>query len=102
VVAEVLNDIYEQSYYEVHEPLVALLGRHFSNVESGLQGDSYAWVLDNGQKVAVDTFTSMHHQVKSPKPSPLVNQVLAVLARQYQLRILDPPVFEAHEGAENS
>jgi len=93
---------YEQSYYEVHEPLVALLGRHFSNVESGLQGDSYAWVLDNGQKVAVDTFTSMHHQVKSPKPSPLVNQVLAVLARQYQLRILDPPVFEAHEGAENS
>ena len=92
---------YDQSYYEVHEPLVALLGRHFPNVESGLQGDSYAWVLDNGQKVAVDTFTSMHHQVKSPKPSSLVNQVLAVLARQYQLRILDPPEFEAHEGPEH-
>ena len=88
---------YDQSYYDVHEPLVALLGRHFPNVESGLQGDSYAWVLDDGQKVAVDTFTSMHHQVKSLKPSPLVNQVLAVLAGRYQLRIFDPPEFEAHE-----
>lgn len=91
---------YDQSYYDVHESLVMLLSRHFPNIESGLQGDSYAWVLDDGQKVAVDTFTSMHHQVKSLKPSPLVNQVLAVLARQYQLRIFDPPEFEAHDGPE--
>jgi hypothetical protein len=39
---------YDQSYYDVHEPLVALLGRHFSNIESGLQGDSYVWVLHDG------------------------------------------------------
>lgn len=92
---------YEQSYPEVHGALVALLDRHFSNVRSGLQGDSWAWVLEDGQKVAVDTFTSMRHQVKSAVASSLVSQVLAVLARQYQLKILDPPELEAHEAPEH-
>jgi hypothetical protein len=92
---------HDQSYYEVHESLVALLSHHFPSIESGLQGDSYVWVLSNDQKVAVDTFTSMHHEVKSSKPSPLANQVLAVLARQYQLRIIDPPESETHEEPEH-
>jgi hypothetical protein len=92
---------YGQSYSEVHESLVALLGHHFPNVRSGLQTDSWVWVLDNGHKVAVDTFTSMHHQVKSTGPSSLVNQVLAVLESKYQLLLLDPPEFEAHEGPDH-
>lgn len=88
---------YDQSYAEVHEPLVALLVRHFPDVRAGLQGDSWVWIVEAGQKVAVDTFTSMQHQVKSPGPSFLVDEVLTVLARQYQLRILHPPGLEAHE-----
>lgn len=88
---------YDLPYSDVHEPLVALLEHHFPEVESGLQSDSWIWVTDHGQKVAIDTFTSMHHQVKSPEPSAHVNRVLAVLALQYQLRVMDPPEPEAHE-----
>lgn len=93
---------YDQPYSEVHEPLVALLGRHFPKVRAGLQSDSWVWVLDNDQKVTIDTFTSRHHQVKSTERSSLVNQVIAVLAPQYRLRLLDPPEFEAHEWPEQS
>jgi hypothetical protein len=88
---------YHQPYSDVHDPLVALLRHHFQNVESGLQGDSWVWVLNDSHKVAIDTFTSMQHQVKSSEPSVLVNQVLGVLAHHYQLRVLDPPELEGHE-----
>ena len=89
---------YQQPYSDVHDPLVGLLSRHFQHIESGLQGDSYVWVFDGTDKVAVDTFTSMQHQVKSSEPSDLVDQVLKVLAHEYQLRVLDPPEVEGHEG----
>lgn len=36
--------------------------RHFSSVESGLQGDSWIWILDGDEKVSIDSFTSMKHQ----------------------------------------
>ena len=88
---------YHQHYSDAHSPLVTLLAQHFQNLESGLQGDSWVWILDNGLKVSVDTFTSMHHQVKASQPSWLLDQVLAVLAEQYKLRLMDPPVPEGHE-----
>lgn len=43
---------YDQPYSDAHSSLVTLLGRHFKNLESGLQGDSWIWILDNGLKVA--------------------------------------------------
>ena len=49
---------YDQPYSDAHSSLVTLLGRHFKNLESGLQGDSWIWILDNGLKVSVDTFSS--------------------------------------------
>ena len=84
---------YDQPYSDAHSSLVTLLGRHFKNLESGLQGDSWIWILDNGLKVSVDTFSSMHHQVKSSQPSWQVDQVLAVLADQYKLRAMDSPAL---------
>ena len=88
---------YDQPYADAHSSLVALLGQHFQNLESGLQGYSWSWILADGHKVSVDTFTSMHHQVKAAQPSWLLDHVLAILANQYKLRVVDPPALEGHE-----
>ena len=88
---------YDQPYSDAHSSLVALLGQHFQNLESGLQGYSWIWILADGHKVSVDTFTSMHHQVKAAQPSWLLDHVLAILANQYKLRVVDPPALEGHE-----
>ena len=88
---------YDQPYSDAHSSLVALLGQHFQSLESGLQGDSWIWILADGLKVSVDTFTSMHHQVKASQRSWLLDQVLAILANQYNLRMVDPPALEGHE-----
>ena len=88
---------YDQPYADAHSSLVALLGQHFQNLESGLQGYSWIWILADGHKVSVDTFTSMHHQVKAAQPSWLLDHVRAILANQYKLRMVDPPALEGHE-----
>jgi hypothetical protein len=88
---------YDSCYSEVHALLVALLAANFSNLQSGLQGDSWVWVTEGEHKVAIDSFTAMHHQVKSAAHSALVDQVIEVLGRQYKLRIFNPPEFEVHE-----
>ena len=43
---------YDLPYSDAHSSLATLLGQHFQNLESGLQGDSWIWILDNGLKVA--------------------------------------------------
>jgi hypothetical protein len=93
---------YGQPYSDVHAPLVELLGRNFPDIDSGLQGDSWVWILDAGLRVSVDTFTSMHHQVKSPRPSRLLDQVLAILASHYELRLMVPPMPEGDEDPDES
>ena len=89
--------IYDGEYGELHGELLSLLIRAFRNVESGHQGDSYIWVLDGAERVAIDTFSSMKHQVKSPRPGPHVQAVIDVLRQQYELRIYERPELEAHE-----
>ena len=86
-------------YAELHAQLRALMEQHFSHVQSGLQGDSWIWVLDGGEKVAIDTFTSMRHQVKSPKAGAHVRKVVETLQRQFEVRIYEQPQLEAHEDA---
>lgn len=88
---------YEQDYSALHDELVAFLNRSFSNVQSGLQGDSWIWILDGGEKVAIDTFSSMKHQVKSATNGPHVQKVIDALKSRYKLRILDIPEPEGHE-----
>ncbi len=58
---------YQKHYSDVHAELLAVVDKHFSRVQSGLQGDSWIWIFDGEEKVAIDTFTSMKHQIKSAK-----------------------------------
>ena len=84
-------------YSELHAELSAFVRDHFSRVQSGLQGDSWIWILDGEEKVAIDTFTSMKHQVKSPKPGPHVRAVMDVLARRFHVTLFEKPALEGHE-----
>ena len=88
---------YPQHYSEVHTELHTCLAAVFPRVEHGLQGDSWVWVWEGDERVAVDTFTCMRHQVKAPKATPLLLRVLEVLARRYRLQRFDPPLLEGHE-----
>ena len=88
---------YEGEYQDVHDELVSFLRGEFLRVESGLQGDSYIWILDGSEKVAVDTFTSMKHQIKSPRSGAHVQKVMEVLLRKYKVTIYETPEPEGHE-----
>jgi hypothetical protein len=88
---------YGCTYEDVHPELDALLDEHFKSVESGLQGDSYFWILDGEEKVSIDTFTSMTHQVKSSKAGQLVKNVIGVLNSKYKMKVYDQPLLEGHE-----
>lgn len=56
---------YKEHYDDIHAELVEFVKARFLNVKSGHQGDSWIWILRDGDKVQLDTFTSMHHQIKS-------------------------------------
>jgi hypothetical protein len=82
---------YPDRYEDFHDELVAFVRTRFANVESGIQGDSWIWIMDGGEMVALDTFSSMKHQVKSPKPGPHVEQVIDALREEFELTIFDEP-----------
>lgn len=84
-------------YPEVHRRLEEFLRAQFRQVESGLQGDSWFWVCDGGERVEIDTFHSMNHQVKSVRTGPHVQRALALLATAFQVKLYVPPVLEPHE-----
>lgn len=88
---------YDGTYDDAHDALVALLSARFADVTHGQQGDSWIHVRDGEALVAVDTFTTMRHQVKSAAAGPLVAQVLAALATRYALSLREPPEPEGHE-----
>jgi hypothetical protein len=88
---------YQKHYSDFHAELLAFVGRHFSQVQSGLQGDSWIWILDGEEKVAIDTFTSMKHQIKSRKPGVHVQRVVEALLRQFEVKVYEDPAFEGHE-----
>lgn len=88
---------YPGGYEDAHDELLALVRARFSEVESGIQGDSWIWILDGGEKVALDTFSSMKHQVKSPKPGPHVARVIDALKERYEVALYSEPECEPHE-----
>lgn len=90
---------YQKPYSDFHAELLAFVGKHFSQVQSGLQGDSWIWILDGEEMVAIDTFTSMKHQIKSPKAGAHVRQVIETLLRQFEMKVYEDPELEAHEDA---
>lgn len=91
--------VYRKHYSEVHAELLALVDRHFSQVQPGHQGDSWIWILDREDKVAIDSFTSMKHQIKSPKVGAHVQKVIETLQRGFQLGMYGAPGLESHEDA---
>lgn len=89
---------YQGDYADMHAPLVALIKPHFAHVQSGLQGDSWIWVVDGDDKVAIDTFSAMTHQIKCENAhSILLKEVITVLSLRYSLVIYEQPQIEPHE-----
>lgn len=89
---------YEEHYSEVHSGLVDFLKLKFPNLESGLQGDSWIWIFDGNEKVAIDSFSSMKHQVKCSSPqSKLVDRVIDVLSSQYSMEVYQKSKLESDE-----
>lgn len=91
---------YSQPYEKMHADLEHFLRASFPTVKAGLQGDSWIWVIEGEEKVAVDTFTSMRHEVKAAKDGPLVRKVLDALASEYKLSVHRSPQPEPHEGCD--
>lgn len=83
---------YESHYSEMHHELVEALSAEFPDVQSGLQGDSWIWVVEGGEKVAVDTFSSMKHEVKADAAdSTLAKKVIQTLSRKYDVLVYETP-----------
>ena len=67
-------------------------------MEHGHQGDSWIWIFEGVEKVAIDTFSSMKHELKAEKPSTtLAIKVIDVLSTKYQLVVYSDPEVEPHE-----
>lgn len=90
---------YDEDYADKHFELVEFLKNEFDDIQYGLQGDSWIWIFDGDEKVAIDTFYSMKHQVMSTgSQCKLVHRVLTKLSERFELSILDEPEYEPHEG----
>lgn len=88
---------YSEDYEDFHLELEAFLAQRFARIEAGRQGDSWIWILDGEEKVAIDTFTSMKHQVKSERPGAHVQPVIDALRTRFHVNVYDPPELEGHE-----
>lgn len=88
---------YSDRYEDIHDSLAVLLDEYFDRTECGLQGDSWMWIWTAGNKVAVDTFTSMTHEVKADKPGKHVEEVIEVLKKKFPVEVYAQPELEAHE-----
>ena len=89
---------YEPHYSELHDELVALVEAHFAETQHGLQGDSWIWIFEDGEKVAIDSFSSMKHQVKSAaQHGQLAKKVIAILSQRYRVIEFAEPEPEPHD-----
>lgn len=85
---------YPGEYADVHSEIVTFMESYFHNMQSGIQGDSWIWIMDGADKVAIDTFSSMKHQVKSCTTGPHVQKVIAALRVKYDVQVFDAPLEE--------
>ena len=80
-----------------HSELAHALHSRFTNIRSGLQGDSWFLIIAEGGDVMVDSLTSMRHQIKSSDPGAHVQEVIGALREVFKIRVFDSPVSEMHE-----
>ncbi|MBU2714136.1 hypothetical protein [Zooshikella harenae] len=89
---------YDDHYEDFHVPLLKYVRNNFKHVDSGLQSDSWIWVYEEGNKVAIDTFSSVNHQIKSDKQdNPLIQKVISILQKKYNVIVYSEPELEYHE-----
>ena len=89
---------YPEHYSDFHDELVEYLQAIFPDIQHGHQGDSWIWITDGNQKVEVDTFASMKHQIKSAREGNLVRRVMTTLSARYKLRVYQIPEHEGRDG----
>ena len=90
-----------ESYDNFYGELLEFMKRHFKKVESSLQGDAYIWITSEGEKVSLDTFSSMRFQIKADVASgSLVKEVINAVKMQYSVQIYCEPITEGHEDIE--
>lgn len=90
--------VHSEHYYDVFPELLELIKSEFDVVESGVQGDAWIWIVENSEKVAIDSFTSMRLQLKSEKSGGvLLEKVISVLQNKYKLYLYQEPEIEGHE-----
>ncbi len=85
---------YPEHYSDFHDELVEFIQLTFPDIQYGHQGDSWIWITDSKEKVEIDTFTSMKHQIKSAHDGNLVQKVMATLSAKYKLRVYETPELE--------
>lgn len=96
IFAEIKSELSGTDY---HHELVELIKTNFSDVESGLQGDSWVWICDGSDKVEVDTFSSTNHEIKCDKADVLlVKQVIDCLSTQYNVQVYAKPKLDFLEA----
>lgn len=83
---------HKQNYYDFYEDLLDYVKAHFSNVESGIQGDAWIWITQDNQKVSLDTFYSMQFEINSESQNELLQTVMKTLSVKYQLSIYEMPI----------
>ncbi|NND66143.1 MAG: hypothetical protein HKN19_01030 [Halioglobus sp.] len=89
---------YDAHYSDMHDEILEVIRANFPRVEHGHQGDSWIWVFDEEHKVAIDSFSSMQHEVKAGADAAgLAGSVIAVLASHFELQVLSEPELEPHE-----
>lgn len=89
--------VYPECYEDIHDGIRSLLEGRFDHVDSGLQGDSWIWIWIEEDKVEIDTFTSMKHQIKSSRAGSHVDSVIDALKSHYTIHEYPAPELEAHE-----
>jgi hypothetical protein len=82
---------HDRSYGDFYDELLAYIEKHFARIQSGLQGDAWIWITQDGQKVAVDTFTAMQFEIKSDRRNALLQAVIDTIRKKYPVRLYDPP-----------
>ena len=89
---------YEGHYSDFHDAIVECLIAEFPDLQHGHQGDSWIWIGEAPDKVEIDTFYSMMHQVKAAdRQNPVLSRVLDRLQSCFTLEIFANPVKEPQE-----
>ena len=83
--------IYNEHYDEYHRAVVSCLKQKFPDLQEGHQCDSWVWIIQGKEKIEVDTFYAMRHEVRARQDSQLLRSVIAQLQTQFDVEVLDSP-----------